>query len=133
MSSELVTLVMFGGLALSLLLGIPLAWSLGAIPLIIILILWGADGFFLVVANTFGCIWLIELVAIPLFISMGIMLERAGIAEALFESMHRWAGRLRGGLALGVVVVCVFFAAMTGVTATATLTMGLIAIPAMLK
>jgi tripartite ATP-independent transporter DctM subunit len=133
MSSELVTLVMFGGLALSLLLGIPLAWSLGAIPLIIILLLWGADGFFLVVANTFGCIWLIELVAIPLFISMGIMLERAGIAEALFESMHRWAGRLRGGLALGVVVVCVFFAAMTGVTATATLTMGLIAIPAMLK
>jgi tripartite ATP-independent transporter DctM subunit len=133
MSSELVTLIMFGGLAISLLLGIPLAWSLGAIPLIIILLLWGTEGFFLVVANTFGCIWLIELVAIPLFISMGIMLERAGIAEALFESMHRWAGRLRGGLALGVVVVCVFFAAMTGVTATATLTMGLIAIPAMLR
>jgi tripartite ATP-independent transporter DctM subunit len=133
MSVELVTVIMFGGLVLSLMLGIPLAWSLGGIPIAVIYLLWGTDGFFLVVANTFGSIWLIELVAVPLFISMGIMLERAGIAEALFESMHRWSGQLRGGLALGVVVICAIFAAMTGVTATATLTMGLIAIPAMLR
>jgi len=77
--------------------------------------------------------WNIVLVAIPLFISMGILLERAGIAEALFETMHRWSGPLRGGIAMGVVVICAIFAAMSGVTATATLTMGLIAVPAMLR
>jgi tripartite ATP-independent transporter DctM subunit len=87
----------------------------------------------LIVYNTFGCMWSIVLVAIPLFISMGILLERAGIAEALFETIHRWSGPLRGGIAMGVVVICAGFAAMTGVSAAATLTMGVIALPAMLR
>jgi tripartite ATP-independent transporter DctM subunit len=65
--------------------------------------------------------------------AMGILMERSGIAEALFETIHRWSGSLRGGIAMGVVVICVIFAAMTGVSAAATLTMGVVALPAMLK
>lgn len=133
MSIELVTLVMFGGLIVSLMLGIPLAWCLGGVAAIVTYLLWGTEGMLLIVFNTFGSMWNIVLVAIPLFISMGILLERAGIAEALFETMHRWSGRLRGGIAMGTVVICAIFAAMSGVTATATLTMGLIAVPAMLR
>ncbi len=133
MSIELVTVVMFGGLIAALVMGIPLAWCLGGVAVIVTYLLWGTEGMLLIVFNTFGSMWNIVLVAIPLFISMGILLERAGIAESLFETMHRWSGRLRGGIAMGTVGICAIFAAMTGVTATATLTMGLIAVPAMLK
>ena len=133
MSIEVVTILMFGGLIVCLLLGIPLAWSLGGVAAIVCFLNWGPGGLMLIVYNTFGAMWSIVLVAIPLFMSMGILLERAGIAEALFETIHRWSGRLRGGIAMGVVVICVIFAAMTGVSAAATLTMGLIALPAMLR
>ncbi|MFQ5484003.1 MAG: TRAP transporter large permease subunit [Desulfobacterales bacterium] len=133
MSIEFVTLIMFGGLIVCLLLGIPLAWSLGGVSVVVCLLLWGPNGLMIIIYNTFGAMWSIVLVAIPLFMSMGILLERAGIAEALFETIHRWSGRLRGGIAMGVVVICVIFAAMTGVSAAATLTMGLIALPAMLR
>lgn len=133
MSIELVTVVMFGGLIVVLLIGVPLAWSLGGVAAVVCFALWGFEGLRVIVYNTFGCMWNIVLVAIPLFMCMGILMERAGIAEALFETVHRWSGRLRGGIAMGVVVICMIFAAMTGVTAAATLTMGLIALPAMLK
>jgi len=133
MSIELITLAMFGGLIVALILGIPLAWCLGGVAVVVCYFLWGTEGMLLIVLNTFGSMWNIVLVAIPLFMAMGILLERAGIAEALFETVHRWSGSLRGGIAMGVVVVCVIFAAMTGVSAAATLTMGLIALPAMLK
>ncbi len=124
---------MFGGLMACLLLGLPLAWSLGGVAAIVCYFMWGFNGLMLIVYNTFGCMWSIVLVAIPLFMSMGILLERSGIAEALFETIHLWSGPIRGGIAMGVVVICVLFAAMTGVSAAATLTMGVIALPAMLK
>ena len=133
MSIELITFFMFGGLILCLLLGLPLAWSLGGVAVVVGFIKWGPGGLMMIVYNTFGSMWSIVLVAIPLFMSMGILLERSGIAEALFETIHRWSGPIRGGIAMGVVVICVLFAAMTGVSAAATLTMGVIALPAMLK
>ena len=133
MSVELVTLIMFGSLIVILMMGVPLAWCLGGIAVVVCYLLWGTEGLLLIVYNTFGCMWNIVLVAIPLFMCMGILMERSGIAEALFETMHRWSGSMRGGIAMGTVVICAVFAAMTGVTAAATLTMGLIALPAMLK
>ncbi|MCP4693626.1 MAG: TRAP transporter large permease subunit [Desulfobacterales bacterium] len=133
MSIEMVTFVMFGGLMACLLLGLPLAWSLGGVAAGVSVYLWGFNGLMLIVYNTFGCMWSIVLVAIPLFMSMGILLERSGAAETLFETIHLWSGPIRGGIAMGVVVICVLFAAMTGVSAAATLTMGVIALPAMLK
>ena len=73
------------------------------------------------------------LAAVPLFVFMGTMLERAGIAEQLFEAVHLWTRRLPGGLALGTVVMCVIFAASTGVIGATETVVGLLAIPAMLK
>jgi tripartite ATP-independent transporter DctM subunit len=133
MSIEVVTFLMFGGLITCLLLGIPLAWCLGGVAVVVSYLKWGMGGMMLIVYNTFGSMWSIVLVAIPLFMAMGILMERSGIAEALFETIHRWSGPIRGGIAMGVVVICVLFAAMTGVSAAATLTMGVIALPAMLK
>jgi tripartite ATP-independent transporter DctM subunit len=73
------------------------------------------------------------LAAVPLFVFMGTMLERSGIAEKLFEAVHLWTRRLPGGLALGTVVMCVIFAASTGVIGATETVVGLLAIPAMLK
>jgi len=73
------------------------------------------------------------LAAIPLFVLMAMLLERAGVAEDLYAAMHRWMGPLRGGLAAGTVLICTIMAAMTGLSATGVVTMGLIALPAMLE
>ncbi|MBT6338832.1 MAG: TRAP transporter large permease subunit, partial [Desulfobacula sp.] len=100
MSIELVTLIMFGGLIACLLLGIPLAWSLGGVSILVSCIQWGPGSLMVVVYNTFGCMWSIVLVAIPLFMAMGLLMEKSGIAEALFETIHRWSGSMRGGIAM---------------------------------
>ena len=73
------------------------------------------------------------LAAVPLFVFMGTMLERSGIAEALFEAVHLWTRRLPGGLALGTIIMCVIFAASTGVIGATETVVGLLAIPVMLK
>jgi tripartite ATP-independent transporter DctM subunit len=73
------------------------------------------------------------LAAVPLFVFMGTMLERSGIAEQLFEAVHLWTRRLPGGLALGTVIMCVIFAASTGVIGATETVVGMLAIPAMMK
>jgi tripartite ATP-independent transporter DctM subunit len=75
----------------------------------------------------------IILLAIPLFIFIGCLLEKSGIADEIFEMIYKWLGPLPGGLAIGTVLICVIFAAMVGIVGAATVTMGLIALPAMLK
>ena len=71
--------------------------------------------------------------AIPLFIFMACMLERAGIAEDLYTMIYRWAGRVAGGLAMGTVVICTLLAAMVGLSGAALTTMGLTALPSMIR
>jgi len=71
--------------------------------------------------------------AVPLFIFMGSLLERSGIAERLFEAIHMWTRRLPGGLAVGTVVLCVIFAAASGVVGATESVVGLLAIPVMLR
>ena len=73
------------------------------------------------------------LAAVPLFIFMGAMLERSGIAERLFEAIHLWTRRLPGGLAVGTVLMCVVFAASSGVIGATETVVGLLAIPVMMK
>jgi TRAP-type mannitol/chloroaromatic compound transport system permease large subunit len=73
------------------------------------------------------------LIAVPLFVFMGVVLERSGIAEALLTTMGQVFGRLRGGLALSVVLVGALLAAATGVVGATVVTMGLLSLPAMMK
>lgn len=73
------------------------------------------------------------LAAVPLFVFMGAMLERSGIAEQLFSAVHMWTKRLPGGLAIGTVIMCIIFAASTGVIGATETVVGLLAIPAMMK
>jgi len=133
MSIELITLVLFVALLIGLMLGLPIAFVMGGIGVAASIFLWGPQGLNVTVFKFYEYMRQPTLIAIPFFILTGYFLERSGIAEELYEMMYRWLGFLRGGLAIGTVLICTIFAAMTGVTAAATVTMGIIALPSMLK
>ena len=94
--------------------------------------LFGWPGLTLVVSRVFTLMGNYVLVSVPLFIFMACVLERAGIAEAIFRAAHVWAGRMRGGLAVAVIISCALMATMVGVIGAEIVTMGVVALPAML-
>lgn len=133
MSPAVITLLLFGALIISLLLGVPLVFAMGAIGLIFGFWIIGSASPYLLVTTALGEWNSYILLAVPLFVLMGNFLERSGLAEDLYQSMYEWAGPLRGGLAMGTVAICAIFAAMAGISAVGTVTMGLIALPSMVK
>lgn len=133
MSIELITVLLFGALILFLALGLPLAFVLGGVGVVGSYLLWGDRGLYLITTQAYASMGKFTLLAIPLFIFMAMILERAGVADDLYTLMHRWMGPLPGGLAIGTVIICTIFAAMSGISGAATVSMGIIALPAMLS
>jgi len=133
MDPGIFTLILFGSLALCLVLGFPLAFILTGLSMVFFFLFWGPKSLFMVSTCALSTMSSLILVAIPLFIFMATILERSGIAEAMFAAAYRWMGSLRGGLAIGTVLICTVFAAMSGISGAATVSMGLVALPAMLK
>lgn len=130
--------MMFAGALVLLSLGYPVAFSLGGVAILFGLIgvsLGVFDPIFLTAMpqRIFGIMANYTLLAIPYFIFLGAMLEKSGIAEQLLETMGILFGRLRGGLALAVVLVGALLAATTGVVAATVVAMGLISLPIMLR
>lgn len=130
--------LMFGGALVLLSLGYPVAFSLGGVAILFGLIgisVGVFDPIFLTAMpqRIFGIMNNFTLLAIPYFIFMGAMLEKSGIAENLLETMGSLFGRMRGGLAIAVIVVGALLAATTGVVAATVVTMGLISLPTMLR
>ncbi|EEF79561.1 TRAP transporter large permease [Methylophaga thiooxydans] len=126
-------LAMFAVLFLFLLAGYPVAFTLGAIALGFGSIFLGLDFFNLLPLRIWGIMTNFTLLAVPLFVFMGVILEKSGVAEALLDTMGRLFGKLRGGLAISVVVVGALLAATTGVVGASVVTMAVIALPCMLK
>lgn len=129
---------MFAGALALLSLGYPVAFALGGVAILFGLIgiaIGVFDPIFLTAMpqRIFGIMNNFTLLAIPYFIFMGAMLEKSGIAEDLLETMGALFGRVRGGLAVAVVVVGALLAATTGVVAATVVTMGLISLPTMLR
>ena len=133
MSVELLTLLFFGSLLFCVLLGTPLAFVLGGISVIFLYFEMGQIGFYLLASKMWETMSNPTLMAIPLFVYMAILLEKSGVANDLYDMMHQWWGGLRGGLAIGTVLICVIFAAMSGISGAAVVTMGTIALPKMLE
>ncbi|GLQ37910.1 C4-dicarboxylate ABC transporter [Rhizobium albus] len=135
---EILAGAMFFGIIGVLMLGFPVAFTLAGVSL-----LFGLVGMFFGVfdpsnfgslANRYvGFMTNEVLVAVPLFIFMGVMLERSGIAEQLLLTMGKLFGNLRGGLGISVILVGALLAASTGVVGATVVTMGLISLPAMLR
>lgn len=129
---------MFAGALALLSLGYPVAFALGGVAILFGLVgiaIGVFDPIFLTAMpqRIFGIMNNFTLLAIPYFIFMGAMLEKSGIAEDLLETMGALFGRVRGGLAVAVVVVGALLAATTGVVAATVVTMGLISLPTMLR
>ncbi|MFQ5990763.1 MAG: TRAP transporter large permease subunit, partial [Candidatus Methylomirabilales bacterium] len=124
---------MIVGLLVALLLGYPVAFTLGAVGLIFGVLGFGFDFFNLLPLRIYGVMENYTLLAIPLFVFMGVMLERSGLAEDLLETMGLLFGRVRGGLAISVVVVGALLGASTGIVGATVVTMGLLSLPTMLR
>lgn len=128
-----VSLVIVVALILLMTTGMPLGIVTLIISIICALVFFGPRGLYLVSTNAFGLLEKYPLVAVPLFVLMASILERAGIAEDLFDAMSIFAGNLRGGVAVQTVAVAVVLAAMSGVMGGEIVMLGLVALPQMLR
>lgn len=126
-------LILFLLVFILILIGFPVAFTLGGISIIFGLLIFDLDFFYLLSLRIYGIMTNYVLIAVPLFVYMGIMLQKSGIAENLLETMALLFGRLRGGLAISVVLVGGLLAASTGVVGATVITMGLISLPTMLR
>lgn len=133
MSPNAILLLMFGSLTLFMLTGLPIAFVLGGLSLLFTVTLWDPNAVIVLVLQIFDTMKSEALLAIPLFILMACILQRSGVIEQLYRAMELWFGRLRGGLAIGTVIICVVMAAMTGVVGAAVTAMGILALPEMLR
>jgi len=128
-----VTLLIVAALLLLMMTGMPLGVVTLTVSIGTALIYFGPRGLFLVASNVYGLLENYPLVAVPLFVFMASILERAGVAEDLFNAMAIVAGELRGGVAVQTTVVAVIMAAMTGIMGGEIVMLGLIALPQMLR
>jgi tripartite ATP-independent transporter DctM subunit len=124
---------MFVPLALLIVLGVPVAFALMSVALVFGLWRFGATAVHLYVAKVQDLTTSHVLAAAPLFVFMGAMLERSGISERLFEAIAMWPRRLPGGVAVGAILMCVLFAASSGVVGATETVVGMLAIPVMLR
>ncbi len=126
-------LAMFPALFVFIFLGFPVAFCLMGVAFGFGLFVFGEAVLFQFTQKIEDVASNFVLAAVPLFVFMGAMLERSGIAEQLFNAVHLWTKRLPGGLAVGTVIMCIIFAASTGVIGATETVVGLLAIPAMMK
>ena len=125
--------VLFAGFGIGLIFGLPMAFTLGSSAIIAGIVYQGPSVLSLIARNTYGPMTYLVMVALPLFVIMACVLEKSGIADDLFAAMQQWMGPLRGGIAIAVVGICTIIAAMSGVSTAGVVTMGLIALPIMLR
>jgi tripartite ATP-independent transporter DctM subunit len=130
---EYLPIIFFAVVLICLLMGFPVAFTLGGVSFIFGVFTFGFNFFNLLPLRVWGIMSNYVLLAVPLFIFMGVMLERSGIAEELLETMALLFGKLRGGLAISVLVVGALLGASTGIVGATVVTMGVISLPVMLK
>ncbi len=126
-------IILFIAVFLLILVGYPVAFTLGGLSVLVGIIVFDVDFFYLLSLRIFGTMQNFVLLAVPLFVFMGMTLEKSGIAERLLHTMSMLFGSIRGGLAIAVVVVGAMLAASTGIVGATVVTMGLISLPTMLK
>jgi tripartite ATP-independent transporter DctM subunit len=133
LSVEAITYLMLGSLFLLIILGYPIGFVLGGTATIFGLMFIGPRVIDLFMLRLHGVMSDYVLIAIPLFVFMGIVIEQSGIAGRLYDAMFVIMGKLRGGLAIATITACTIFAAATGVVGASVVTMGILALPAMLR
>ncbi|MCU7812126.1 MAG: TRAP transporter large permease subunit [Candidatus Thiodiazotropha sp. (ex Notomyrtea botanica)] len=127
------TVLMFGSLLVLLMAGLPLAFVTGGLACVFLFLFGDAAMLNILPSRIFPLMTNYQLSAIPLFIFMASMLERAGIIEELYDMVYKILGGLRGGLAISTIIASTLLAAMCGVIGATEVTMGMIALPAMIR
>ena len=133
MSPLIIGILMFVALIVFLFMGHPLAFVLAGIGTVFGFFFWGPSVFPMFINRIYGTMNNFTLVAITLFVFMGNLLSMSGIADGLFMALQQIIGRVKGGLGLAVIAVCIVFAACTGIIGASVVTMALLAAPVLLK
>jgi len=133
LSPEIITILMFGGLLIGVLTGFPLAIVIGAIALPFGYYVWGEATSQLLYTRIYMIVTNYIVLAVPLFVFMGVMLERSGITEKLYDALYLWLGGFRGGLAITTVLIGTILAACVGIIAASVTMLSIIAVPHMIK
>jgi len=136
--AETLSLLLFGGVCAGLMAGFPVAFTLGGVSLIFGLLanflgVFDLSFFGFIPNRIFGIMTNEVLLAVPLFVFMGVMLERSKVADDLLNTMGGLFGTMRGGLGISVCVVGALLAASTGIVGATVVTMGLLSLPTMLR
>jgi len=132
-SIEWISITLFGSMVLLMILGLPVAFSTGAVGVIFAALLRGPEAVNIVPTRVFGLMTNYLLGAIPLFILMAVILASAGLIQEIYKMVHQWVGWLKGGVATATVIACTLLAMMVGIVGASEVTMGLIALPEMLN
>ena len=131
---ETLWLILIGiAFVVSMLAGVRVAFGLGSLAIVVGYVTWGSSFSYIALQRSYSLMSIYIFVAVPLFVFMGALLSQTGIAEKLYNALYHSLGRVKGGLAIGTLVICTIMAAMTGIVGASTVTMGLIALPSMLK
>lgn len=130
---EMATLFAFGLLFGLTIAGVPLAFATFGTAIAVGFTMFGPQSTIIIVSRIFDNATNYTLITVPLFIIMGVILERSGVAKSLFGVMHLWTARLPGGMAVSVVLAGSLMAAMVGVVGAEIITLGLVALPTMLR
>jgi len=133
MSHELIALLMFSSMMVMLLTGQRVFGAIGFVAVVSALALWGVGGSEIAFTASIKLLNWYPLLTLPLFIFMGYMLSESGIASDLYHMLHVWTGSLRGGLAIGTIVLMVAISAMNGLSVAGMAIGSSIALPEMLK
>jgi len=133
MDIGLVTALMFGVLILLLMTGLPVSFCMGGAAVVFTILVLGPESLRIFTYASLSTQQNYSLVCIPGFLFTGVIMQYSGIADELFALTYKWLGGIKGGLAMGVIIICAVFAAIVGVSGAATCAMAVIAIPAMMK
>lgn len=132
-SPELLTALMIGGVFIGVFTGFPLGFIVGALALFVGYFVFGPSVVDVIYGRIYGIITEYVILAVPLFVFMGVMLERSGISEKLFDALYLWLGGFRGGLAIITVLMGTIIAATVGIIAASITMLTLVGLPAMIK
>lgn len=133
MESWVMPALFLGSIIIGILIGIPVAFLLGGLAVISAFIFWEDGGLYAVTIATYGQATNFILLAVPLFILIGSILQYSGLADDLYDTAYKWLGWLPGGLGVATCFVCTAIAAILGTGTAGVAMVGLIALPAMLK
>jgi len=133
LSPEVVAVVMLGAVLVLVLTGYPLAYVVGIIALVVGIFVWQGQVSQMLYLRAQKIMLNYTLLAVPLFVFMGVMLERSGIIERLYDVLYLWLGGFRGGLAVVTVIVGTIMAATVGIITASVTLLTLVALPSMIR